>query len=758
MQISNTPKKLFNLPVLVLITISLLFLLFVLFPWKTLTYLNFQNTTLLKEQFSSRLKTKYYLMLNSENISNSDIITLSQTLRDEGLWKYSSMLLKKKININKLNKQQHQQYMMILLDNYVDAYHASVNKKERIFLKNKVRSQLINIEDFTHLSNQELQTLAELSSDFGLYPLASKFYYQLANKNTTYRSQWFAEAGKNFNQSEDYKSAAEAFKLAGNFVNTEIIYNEFTNDWLTALVKSNQLDQVALFIDNFKQQLPKSHKAIETIANIAIQAGFPEQASYFFAYLAKNDPLWQQRWYEKAAYWASNAENYEDAATYLINAEKITTSDNEKWYIKQRLIDIYVKAKMPEKALALILPLIENNPKNLKLLDQAIDISLKNKNLATARKLNKLYLSQNPDSINALNRQVNIEAFDKNYKQAINYIKRVVRITPNKLEPREQWANLAEQEGNKDTATDLWQWIYKYSNNDKHLKKLISTAQANINGNGLAVLQKIAREESLPKQAAYDVFFHLIRKNKKTLGEKFLTSYLSHHKPDRSLLKILAKWYSGERRYTLSLKTWNKIEQKYGTTRTTSLNKFELFWLLNKKRKAYRLWLKNKTSWNKKANRRQLSIMAEIAWRYKHYRQSLSYYKRLINNKYKRPLRERIFQYMRIALLQKKLGKPKSALATFRKGFINTSSLTLLINGLQLSFDRHDEYYFKSFTKLAKKHKNKVKLSSRYWLLQAAHAQRNKSYKTALRHYKRVLSLKPKSREARLGIRAIRKL
>jgi tetratricopeptide (TPR) repeat protein len=149
--------------------------------------------------------------------------------------------------------------------------------------------------------------------------------------------------------------------------------------------------------------------------------------------------------------------------------------------------------------------------------------------------------------------------------------------------------------------------------------------------------------------------------------------------------------------------------------------------------------------------------MAEIAWQYKRTKIALSYYNKLLKRRYKRSVKEYELQYMRVAILNEKLGRSSLALSTYRQGFIKTHRPDLLINGLQLSFDRHDMRNFSRLTTLAKKYKRQFRSKSRYWLLQAAYAQRNKDYRTALSYYKTVLSLRPKSREARSGIKAIRK-
>jgi tetratricopeptide (TPR) repeat protein len=223
------------------------------------------------------------------------------------------------------------------------------------------------------------------------------------------------------------------------------------------------------------------------------------------------------------------------------------------------------------------------------------------------------------------------------------------------------------------------------------------------------------------------------------------------------LFETLAKWYGGEKRYTEALQTWEHIETQFGHNSSSGLHKFELLWALKHIRQAHQLWVVNKQEWREKANARQLALMAEIAWLYKQTKTALSYYNQLLQQRYKRSAKEYELQYMRVALLNQKLGRTSIALSTYHQGFIKTRHTNLLINGLQLSFDRGDMRNFTRLTTLAKKYKRQFKSKSRYWLLQAAYAQRNKNYRTALNYYKTVLSLRPKSREAKTGITAIRK-
>lgn len=758
MQNPKPIKKLFNLRILLLIVTMLTLLLLALFPWKTAKYMEQQDANLLREQFSSRLKTQYHQVLRQSKNNNDNILLLAQAMKEKGMRQTSRDLLEQKINVATLTPQQSKQYDLILLHNYISAYHASYDLiRDTSILKFKVRKQLQQLEKHNQLTNSELQTLAEISADFGLLPLAVKHYYQLANNKGSYQSQWYAEAGRWANQSAHYASAANAFKLAGNSLPQNTIYNKYTNNWLIASIKANQREKIKPFLQKIKQQAPKSLKKIEAFANISHQAGFYDISSQLFHYLAQHDTVAQkQRWYEKASYWSAKAEHYDTAARYLVNAEEITNNANEKWVIKQRLIDIYIKGGKPKLALSILLPLLKTTPKNYTLSHKAIHLALSTKNIEFARYLNKNHLKNSKNSLNALNNQVKIEIEDEKYAQAIYYIKKIIKITPNSIKPRLQWAQLEAHEGNYQLALELWQWVYSMSNKSEHLEKVIQLAQLNIKKSGLKTLQKISLQQDLPKQAIYDVFFHLVNSDQKKSAEQFLSHYLDTHNSERDLLETLAKWYSGNKHYTKSLKTWNKIEKYFGKTRRTGLNKFELLWSLKHKRQAHQLWVENKKKWNKHVNSRQLSIMAEIAWHYQHKEAALYYYNRLTNEHYKHALKDRVLQYTRIAILNKKLGRERTALSAYRKGFIKTRRTELLIKGLQLSFDLNDRYNFERLTKLAKKHKRLFRSKSRYWLLQAAHAQQHEQYNTALKHYKTVLSLRPKSSEARSAVKAIK--
>ncbi|MCK5904699.1 MAG: hypothetical protein KAG86_05390, partial [Gammaproteobacteria bacterium] len=313
-------QKLFNLRILFLIITIIVLLLLALFPWKTANYMTLQGPELLREQFSSRVKTKYFQALRQSPTNNAHILSLAQSLTESSLWHESTNLLEKKIDPTTLTQQQLRQYDLSIMRNHIGIYHASSSLvKDNHNLKINVLKQLQNLEKYNSFSNSELQTLAETSADFGLFPLAVKHYYQLAKQNSTYQAQWYAEAGRWANQAADYAGAANAFKSAGAALNQATNFNQYTNDWLNASINAKQFEQVKPFLTDVVAQPPESLTIIEKMANISYQAGFYTIASQLFSTLALRDSATEkQRWYEKASYWASKAENYTDAANYLI--------------------------------------------------------------------------------------------------------------------------------------------------------------------------------------------------------------------------------------------------------------------------------------------------------------------------------------------------------------------------------------------------------------------------------------------------------
>jgi len=760
MQGTEPIQKLFNLRILLLILITLMLVLLALFPWKTAKYMEQQGSELLREQFSSPIKTEYHQSLKKEKGNPEDILLLAQSMQEKDLWVESTFLLEKKINRSVLTAKQLKKYDLILLHNDIKAFHASSSLiKNNEKLKITVRKHLQKLEEDQGFNFSELQILAETSADFGLFPLAIHWYYQLANSNSIYQSQWLAEAGRWANQSTDYAAAAKAFKSAGEALNQPSNINKYTNDWLNAAINANQLEQIKPFFSKVVQQPPPSFQAVEQLANLSSQAGFYGIASQLFFHLAQCDHIKaKQRWYEKASHWSMEAEQYDTAADYLIKAGKVTNNATDQWVIQQRLITVYIKGKKPKLALDTLLAILKKNPKNHNLFDRAVYLALENNNIKMARLVNKKYLQIAPRSVDALGHQVDIEIKAEQYAEAIHFLKKIIKIIPKSLASRQQWAELEAQQGHYQVALTLWQRIYKTTNHPKHLQKVIQAAQLALEKEGLNTLLQIARQHELPVQAVYDVFFHLVNSKQKNMADKFLSQYLTiHNNTEKELFETLAKWYSGEKRYTEALQTWSHIETQFGPNSRSSLHKFELLWALKQIRKAHQLWVENKQQWSETANTRQLALMAEIAWQYKQTKTALSYYNKLLQRPYKRSAKEHELQYMRVAILNEKLGKLNLALSTYRKGFIKTGRTNLLINGLQLSFDRSDSRNFTRLITLAKKHKRQFRSKSRYWLLQAAYAQRNKNYRTALNYYKTVLSLRPKSREARAGIKAIRK-
>ncbi len=756
----NTPPRLFTLKLLLLVLGIVLILLFALFPWKSAHYLNSQKVPVLKEQFSSRIKTFYYQMLDKNNPPAKDVLYLASLLTNKSLWEESGRLLSKKLTPKKLADDSVLEYEFVTLNNKMGKYYESQDKEERIILKYKVRQQLISLSKYDKIPDALLIKLAESSKAFGLLPLSSEFYQRLAQNNLQDKAKWYGLAGDLATQSRYDDKAVFLYKKALDTVYSKPQLRLYTEKWLSALERAGQFQQIETFLNQVKQQPEKYPKNLDIIAKKSANLGYPQIATYLFQYLAKNSSVNQQQsWYEKASHWSSVAGNDDEAINLLLEARSTVNNSNkgDQWSINQALVDLYIKGNKADKALKLILEFLKAFPNDQRLINKAVYVSLKEGKYDIARNINSGYLKANPHSLSGLLRQAKIELAGKRYNKSVFYVKKALEKYPDSLAPQKLWADIEAARDNYDFALDKWLWIYQQEKTAENRLRLIAVAQASLNKKALEVLINLAETGDLPRQAVYDVFYHLLNNDNKKQAISFLQNYLSSHKPDKALYITLAKWLSAGKEYSASLRTWKDIDKIFGASKVSSLSQFELYWLLGKKKSAYKLWLKNKKSWDKEISTRHLSIMAEIAWQYKYRKSAAAYYSRLLKRRYQRSRRVRELQYMRLSILQEDLGQNSLALSTLSQGVKKTKSSSLLLRGLQLSFDLSDDINFEHFISLANRYKTGVERLSRYWVLLAAFDQKYGLFNSSFEYYQRALAINPASRDALNGINAIKK-
>lgn len=761
MKRAESPQKLFTIPTMLLIAAVLIGFLVLLFPWKDASFLSSQNSGALKEQFSSRLLAQYHQVLNNSQASTEQVLKLSQEMSKEGLWESSRRLLSEKLTVSELSNRQKKQLATIQLRNYLDAYYtASASGEDTSNQYIDVRHHLQHLEDYQRLNPKELQALAQASTDFGLFPQAVKIYHRLAELEPAKKASWLAAAGRWSSHAGDPVSAAKDYKAASELSKSTELFNTYTYAWLSAASKARQEKEIKQFLSEAQYNPPESPKALEALAKASLHAGLPESASDLYAHLAKRDVVAnKQRWFEKAAHWAAETKMYRNASHYLEQASQLASNDNDRWVLQQRLIEVYIKDNLQDKALAIIQPLIKHNPSNIKLLGKGVELALLEKKLDLAHGWNKKRLVLKPNSLEAIISQLDIETLKENYKEATTLVKRAIKQEPKDLDLRERWAYLEETQGNDKLALQLWKWIYHKSGKSKHQEQIIRLAQADLSGEGLTLLIQLSKTQKLPQQTVNDIFFYLVSKKEHHVSpEHFLKNYLHLHGPDRELMETLAKWYSSEKRYTEALASWKSLEQHYGNSNKYTLTRFELHWALKQQNKAYQLWRQNHPQWEGEASDQQLAIMGEITWTYEQNTHALKYYQRLLKVTAQTKPKQRMLYHTRIALLYDKLGQNMAALAAIRRGFMETADTSIMITGMQIALDAKDYKGFSSLLTLSKEQASRFESEPRYWLMQAAVENAQKNYDMALVLFKKVLALNPSSKEAQNGIESIQKI
>jgi len=407
----------------------------------------------------------------------------------------------------------------------------------------------------------------------------------------------------------------------------------------------------------------------------------------------------------------------------LKQAHALTSTDSDQWSINQRMIEIYVKDEQPDEALELISPMIDANPNSIDLLKKGTELAILQKEISTARRWNQRYLKNQPNSIDALTARSDIETIDENYEDATEYVKRAIKLAPKDYKLRERWAYLEETQGNDKLAMQLWKWMHEKTNEPNYQQQIIRMAQADLKGEGLALLM--------------------------------LISHMQQHGPEKDLMEILGKWYGGEKRYEDALATWEKIAQIFGSEMEQDLMRFELYWAMKEKDKAFQLWRDNYNDWDATAKPNQLEIMAEVTWSFDQNQASLTYYQKLLKLTNINKIKERTLYHTRLALLHSKLNQPALAYKAFKRGFMETADADLMISGMQTAFDAKDYKQFEELLKMSREQASSFNKMPRYWLMQASLAMQQQQYSDATNLYNKVLALEPRSKDALAGIKSL---
>jgi hypothetical protein len=579
-----SPRSLFSLPVVLLLVAAVSLILLFLYQNASKQLPVEPAAETLKGQFADRWQAQFQQMLSADKPEPVAVVELAGQLSAKGYWRESAQLLAEKLP-PPFPAALEQRVAGLKLKNSLDAYYTANTADAQSVTDTRldVRAQLQNLGDTRQMDAETLATLAKQSADFGLLPQAATLYAQLAGRpDALNNSQWWAEAARWAAQAGDAVTAASYARNALEQATSEDETRLYTYAWMEQALKAGQQEAVAAHIAQTSAQA-NSSADLQQLATISQRLGRPELSSQLYAQLAQQDASNQQAWYEKAAYWAEQAGQLPQAAQFLEQALALTTEPGQAHALRTRLLNLWAKAEQPGKALAVTKQLLTPDTGDWSLLEKGVFTALAAKDIQQASEWNQHYLKLHPEQADAFLRQADIEIMAEDFAQAAPYLKEAVRLEPDNILFRERWAFVAERNGDKALALDLWAWLYERTGKPEYRRSQVQVAHAEPQGKRLAFLRELAQTQALPGNTAQEVFYALAAQSPDE-AETFMQDYLQRHSiPDRQAWQLLADWQVWQQRQPQALATWEQLEATLGADTQSRLMRMQLHWELKQK-------------------------------------------------------------------------------------------------------------------------------------------------------------------------------
>lgn len=583
----SLPRSLFSLPVVVMLVAVVALILLFLYQAASKQIPAEQSAEAIKGQFADRKQAEFQQMLSDPQADPAAVVAMAEQLSATGHWRESGRLLAEKLPYP-FPAELGQRVAGLKLKNSLDAYYTTSNADPQALADTRldVRAQLQNIGDVGQLEVGKLENLAKQSADFGLWPQAASLYAQLAGRQVAGGSQWWAEAARWAVQAGDHATAETYWKNALDQAGSADEIRLYTYAWMEQAIKAGHQDAVASRIAATVPQAGNTPADLQQLATISQRLGRPELSSQLYAQLAQQDPGNRQAWYEKAAYWAEQAGQFEQAAQLLEQALPLASEPGQTHALQTRLLDLWGKADQPAKAVQVMGQLLTTDTADPALLEKGVFTALAAKDIAQASQWNQHYLQLRPEEAKAFLRQADIAIMADKFADAAPYLKEAVRLEPDNILFRERWAFVAERTGDKTLALDLWAWLYGHTGKPEYRRSQVQVAHDEPQGKRLDFLRELAQTQPLPGNTAQEVLYALAAQSPDE-AETFMQDYLQRHSPqDRQAWQQLAEWQAGQQRFTQALATWQQLETTLGADTHSRLTRMQLHWDMQQKDQA----------------------------------------------------------------------------------------------------------------------------------------------------------------------------
>jgi len=594
-----------------------------------------------------------------------------------------------------------------------------------------------------------LQKAARLSADLDQMGTSASLYKLLASADKDNASQWFEKCAQGLSLKKKYAEASQCYDSAISVATSQDDIFELRLALLTQLSQAKNMLRQDNQISLLTKHRPLSNSQREKLALALLANQRPQYAYPVYDQLAKHDSPNRAKWLLEAAKWAQASNRNVAAADFLKQAADLSVGD-EKVALLNRVDAALVATGKIDLAFDRIVERIQAHPNDVTLLRDGVFRANQIGKTSYARRWNQRLLKLDPTDIESANVQIDLALADRDLAEAAKWSRHVVSLSPNSKEAHLKWAQIAEWSGDPAAAQSQWAWLTERFPEKENLNQLIRLAMLNrdtgvassaahrllllspTDNQNVSRMIELYELEGLPGKAA-SVLNEI---QQKTGGSPY---------SQRELAKLHQRHYS----YSDALDAWNVYATKYGRNTEETLNRMELHWRLNQPDESASIARHLVgTSHVSEANEFQVSVISEIAWRYRI--PALAELVKPHVAKIKSKDRSKLLRKRFIQSLEDE-GKYAEAIAEATKLWRTTHSDDVALTTMNLAFKTGYTNRIEPFLS-ANKQTAELHKKTEFWNLSASIHQKNGKTESAKSAFEQALKLEPDNTAAINGL------
>lgn len=356
----------------------------------------------------------------------------------------------------------------------------------------------------------------------------------------------------------------------------------------------------------------------EALARVLLAAERPGAAARVYVALAEHDPSARVHWLREAARWAEAADRPADAAVYLDRITGELPVEERAGHLT-RIEALLLGAGEVDEALRSIDERLANRAIGPVPLREAVDFARQVGRTARAIEWNTRLLDDRPDDVTALRVQLELALSLGRLDVAEAAARRLIGRDAEDVAARTALAHVAEWRGRPEQALVQWRRLAGHRPDETRLGEVARLAEL-LRRPALAADARLAlaRQRAPSSEEVDDILRLHELDGRPDAAAAALEEIMRLHGTSPSALRALAALHERHVRHADALAAWERFAGRYGRSSEETLARMELHWRLGDADAAVRIARElERIAHVGVASDYQISLLAEIAWRYR---------------------------------------------------------------------------------------------------------------------------------------------